>query len=71
SFDRLLAENESLQQKINSLEVEAKRLQGFNEYVQERLDRITDDFVKMKDNFETLRTELSEAQQKLRRQQDN
>eukprot|EP00099_Drosophila_melanogaster_P014487 NP_511060.2 swallow [Drosophila melanogaster] len=71
SFDRLLAENESLQQKINSLRVEAKRLQGFNEYVQERLDRKTDDFVKMKCNFETLRTELSECQQKLRRQQDN
>ncbi|XP_043660527.1 protein swallow [Drosophila teissieri] len=69
NYERLLAENESLQQEIEVLKVEAKRLQTVNVFVQERLQRKMDDFLNVKRNFENLRNELSDCQQKLRRQQ--
>ncbi|XP_026838201.1 protein swallow isoform X2 [Drosophila erecta] len=69
SYERLLAENESLQQENEGLKTETKRLQALNVYVQDRLVRKMEDCLRIKRNFETLRTELSDCQQKLRRQQ--
>ncbi|XP_017064110.1 protein swallow [Drosophila eugracilis] len=64
SYERLLAENESLQQ-------DKDRLQAYNDYVQLRLDKKVADLLQVKRNFETLRTELSDCQQKLKRHQSH
>ncbi|XP_052856601.1 protein swallow [Drosophila gunungcola] len=64
SYERMQAEIESLQQ-------DKKRLQAYNDFVQLRLDKKMADMIQMRHNFETLRTELSDCQQKLRRHQSH
>ncbi|XP_016948525.1 protein swallow [Drosophila biarmipes] len=71
SYERLLAEIESLQQDRERLQHEKKHLQAYNEHIQLSLDKKRADNIQMKRNFEIMRTELSDCQQKLRRHQSH
>ncbi|XP_016936916.2 protein swallow [Drosophila suzukii] len=71
SYERLLAEIESLQQDRERLQHEKKHLQAYNEHIQLSLDKKMADNIQMKRNFEIMRTELSDCQQKLRRHQSH
>ncbi|KAH8354391.1 hypothetical protein KR084_009893 [Drosophila pseudotakahashii] len=56
---------------IENLQEDKMRLQARNDYIQLSLDKKRTEYLQMRRNFETLRTELSDCQQKLRRHQSH
>ncbi|KAH8304468.1 hypothetical protein KR059_010684 [Drosophila kikkawai] len=63
--------NEMLRNENELIREEKDRLQSYSNYLQERLDAKQAQFVQLKRNFETLRIELSDKNEKLKRHQRN
>ncbi|XP_017054789.1 protein swallow [Drosophila ficusphila] len=71
SYERLLAEVEVLQQEKESLQQDKETLQTYKDQLQFRLDEKIGEMLSMKFNYDALRSELSDCQQKLRRHQSH
>nr|XP_044252187.1 protein swallow [Drosophila takahashii] len=56
---------------IENLQEDKMRLQARNDYIQLALDKKRSEYLQMRSNFETCRSELSDCQQKLRRHQSH
>ncbi|KAH8380952.1 protein swallow [Drosophila serrata] len=70
-YEMLQNEHEMLRNENEAIREEKERLQSYSDYLQERLDAKQSQFVQLKRNFETLRTELSDKDEKLKRHQRN